>query len=70
MASLAEYSHRTTIDQHTEVAVSFKQNRGGARAPWRFRYALNRMSRQTPRHGRLLALAAALATVLDAGRSA
>ena len=64
MASLEQYSHRTTIDQHTEVAVSFKQNRSGSRAPWRFRHALNRMSMQTPRYGRLLALAAALAITL------
>jgi uncharacterized repeat protein (TIGR03803 family) len=65
MASLEPHSHRTTIDQHTEVAVSVKQNVGGARAPWRFRYAFNRMSRQTsPRRGRLLAGALALATVL------
>ena len=63
MASLEEYSHRATIDQHTEVAVSFKKNRSGERAPWRFRFAFSRMSKQ-PRHGRLLALAAALAIVL------
>ena len=62
MASLDQYSHRTTIDQPTELA--FQQHRGRAGAPWRFRYAWNRMSMQTPRHGRLFAWAAALAIVL------
>jgi len=65
MASLEQHPHRTTIDQPKEVAFWFKQNWDRASAPWRFRYQLRRMSKHTPaRHGRLLAMAAALAMIL------
>ena len=64
MASLEPYSHRTTIDQQTNAAVSLNKIRG-TRAQWRFRGALRgtRMLSPAP-HGRLLATAIALAMVL------